>query len=398
MRTSLLGILLLGLCGSISHTPALVQFQVHNNAAAATFWFYQNPTELTYQNYSEPVLRRLARVGAAPAQVLLSQLLLHQGDLGGARLHWQQALDGKGERRVMLQLWQQLAQAMVQQGQWQALGEINRAYTLPDELEYRRRFHLGLEVGADGHDYARQLGFGTDLHRLRPQACRYNLLLLGDSLAAMHKLQQLRGRYLTNPEPKAGLFCLSEPQYLGDALDCQYSADSFGRCDWRPLAHKPTKLPPGFDFIVMVTGGGLANVQGGIMHLGVSAPYHVFMHELLHFSGFTDEYPAPPAQQSACEQSGRVYANLFVGEQAPPGWAPSAYCGNGRGYKPSAGQSLMEQSEVGVTPLYRRLWLAELARPGKHIRFADFFYRLSGETQWREYRDALDNKSDSESL
>ncbi|WP_105255358.1 hypothetical protein [Pseudoalteromonas sp. T1lg75] len=395
MRTSLIALILLCLCGSISHTPALVYFQAPNHVAAATFWFYHSPEHLTYQDYSEAVFRRLAKLGAPKARVLLAQQLLKQGDINGARLHWQQALGDNEELGGTLQLWQQLAETLAQRGQWQALGEINQVYALPDELEYRRRFHLGLEVGPAGQVQARQLGFGTDLRQVRAQSCRYNLLLLGDSLAAMHKLQQLRGRYLANPEPEAGLFCLSEPQYLGDTLDCQYSADSFGRCDWRPLARKPNKLPPGFDFIVMMTGGGLANVQGGIMHLSVSAPYHVFMHELLHFSGFTDEYPAPPAQQSACEQSGRVYANLFVGEQAPQGWVPSAYCGNGRGYKPSAEQSLMEQSEVGMTPLYRRLWLAELARPRKHIRFADLFYRLSGETRWREYRDALDNKSDS---
>ncbi len=395
MRTSLFFILLLSLCGSMSQSPALVQYQAQNNAAAATFWFYHSPTQLSYRHYSEAVLRRLATDGAPQAQLLLAQHLLKKNDFDGARLYWQQALAAKGEQRPAAQLWQQLAETLAQQGHWQVLAEIGRVYPLPDELEYRRRFHLGLKVGVEGHDVAKSLGFGTNLRQIQAQSCRYNLLLLGNSLAAMDKLQQLRRRYQAKPEPGTGLLCLSEPHYLGDTLNCQGTSDSFSRCDWQPLAQTPEQVPAGFDFIVMMTDGGLANVQGGIMQLGVNAPYHVFIHELLHFSGFTDEYPAPKEQQGACEQQGQLYANLVVGDRAPPGWAASAYCDNGRGYKPSVGQSLMEQSEVGVTPLYRNLWLAELARPKQHIRFADLFYRLSGETQWREYRRALNNKNDA---
>ena len=133
----------------------------------------------------------------------------------------------------------------------------------------------------------------------------------------------------------------------------------------------------------MMTKQGRANVQAGVMQLSTEAPYHVFLHELMHFAGFTDEYPGPEAQQHACTDKGQIYANLYVDDIRPSGWYKSDFCNNGRGYKPTEQISIMQHSEVGLSPLYRRLWVKQLRQHSDELlRYQDYFHRLSALPIW----------------
>ena len=122
---------------------------------------------------------------------------------------------------------------------------------------------------------------------------------------------------------------------------------------------------------------GSANVQGGIMHINSSQSYAVFLHELMHFNGFEDEYPLPEQkQQWLCQQEGLVAPNLFIASNSlpPKGWQKSVACKNQMAYKPSLHWSIMQYQKVRLSEQYRQLWLKQINSPlTKPVRYTDYF-------------------------
>ncbi len=393
MRSSLLIALMLGVCASVSqHRDAALFYAVHDPQAALAY-YYRAPQHIPYSLLDEPSLRALAAHNATAALLLVAQRLVLARDYRGARIYWQKAL--KQHHNTHPALWQALSSLLIEHKQWQSLSDIRKSVSLPEEVEVLWRMHQGLSINPVSDDIADELGFGTSLEYAQSDTCPYNVLLLGDSLAAMQQLQAIKSQYEEQPEPTSGLICLSQPNYIGGRIECAPNDAQFGLCNWQRIAASPADFPQGFDFIVMMTQSGLANVRAGIMHVNLQTQYHTFLHELLHFSGFTDEYRAPMKQQGYCEQQGRVFANLYVGESGPAGWVTSDYCANGRGFKPTNSVSIMEHSEVGLSQSYRQLWVQQLENPHNQLRFADWFYAISGNERWRQYRRALDDKNNS---
>ncbi len=393
MRSSLLALFTLGLCASVSQHRDAALFHAIENPQAALAFYNRSEQHIPYSLLDESSLRALASNNAPLALLQLAQRLVSAKDYRGAQVYWQKALDY--DVASMLPFWHTLCGLLKEHQQWQALAVIRQSVKLPEDAELMWRINEGLPVDSVRDNTSIELGFGTALAHAQAGTCPYNVLLLGDSLAAMEQLQRIKSQYEAQPEPQSGLICLSQPNYIGGHIECALNDAQFSLCDWRRIAAKPVDFPQGFDFIIMMTQSGLANVRAGIMHMSVQSKYHTFLHELLHFSGFTDEYPAPMKQQRYCEQQGHLFANLYVGDSAPKGWAQSDYCTNGRGYKPTSAVSIMEHSEVGLSQPYRELWVEQLENSQKQLRFADWFFAISGNEKWRQYRLALENKNNA---
>nr|MDC2855085.1 hypothetical protein [Ningiella sp. W23] len=122
--------------------------------------------------------------------------------------------------------------------------------------------------------------------------CVFNVLMLSDHRDGLYRLNQFRNAYFQNPEPSPKTFCFSKPVYVGNAINCNSTETSRAKCDWQQSSLKK-QLPTGFDFAIMMPKQGTASVKNGLMHINSQASYAVFLHELMHFNGFEDEYALP---------------------------------------------------------------------------------------------------------
>ncbi|TMO49417.1 hypothetical protein [Pseudoalteromonas ruthenica] len=381
MRTSVIILLALLLCASSSFSPHLASHLAANSASYLGYWHRYQPHSIDYQSLDQAQLRVLAGQSVAPAQLALAVKLLNDHRIEDATPYWQAALSHQNDTQAVQ--WQQLTKRLLLNKQWHSLTTISQHRALSEEVAQPLLMHQGVPPSRITTDYAQHHDFEVRLGAIKARQCDYNILLLADHAQGIERLKQLRERYVAKAEPQPGLMCLSKPVYMGSQLDCTSSRGEYARCNWQPLAEQPSRLPPGFDFIVMMTKQGRANVQAGVMQLSTEAPYHVFLHELMHFAGFTDEYPGPKAQQHACTDKGQIYANLYVDDTRPSGWYKSDFCNNGRGYKPTDKISIMQHSEVGLSPLYRRLWVKQLRQHSDELlRYQDYFHRLSALPIW----------------
>lgn len=185
-------------------------------------------------------------------------------------------------------------------------------------------------------------------------ACKNTVLLVADHFSAFQKLQELRKQYELTPEPEQNSFCLSQVYYLGSVIACEQGIKGFARCDIK-------KTLPKTDFQIVMTKSGLANVRDSQMTLTLKSDINVMIHELMHFSGFEDEYPVYNQKAKwLCNDEGLKAPNLFVGtqEQAPSGWVESSTCRHGRlnAYKPAPKWSKMQFQELPLSEQYRQLW------------------------------------------
>jgi len=184
--------------------------------------------------------------------------------------------------------------------------------------------------------------------------CKNTVLLVADHLEAYLRLNTLREQYQADPMPSQNSFCFSEVFYVGNALGCEEGFNGFALCDINFLL-------PSTDYIIAMTKSGLANVRDRQMTLALSSDIDVLIHELMHFSGFEDEYPVYAEKAKwLCSSNGMKAPNLFVGhnEYAPSGWVPARTCENGHlnAYKPSLKWSKMQYQELPLTEQYRELW------------------------------------------
>ncbi|WP_157599070.1 hypothetical protein [Pseudoalteromonas phenolica] len=276
--------------------------------------------------------------------------LAREDEFHKARFLWQALPANISETRF-----NELVDLLVLKQRWEELTTLSKHLKATERLETV----LGLKLGVLP-DKLNEVQLGELSIALLPQQvtfnteCKNNVLLLADRFSAYQHLNALRDKYLLKPEPGQNSFCLSKVYYVGNALKCEEGFKGFATCNMmRDL--------PESDFIIVMTTNGLANVRGAQMTLTMTSDYDVLVHELMHFSGFEDEY-AIYGQKARwlCNSEGIKAPNLFVGlpENAPQGWVKSETCQNGTfdAFKPATKWSKMQFQELPLSEQYRQLW------------------------------------------
>ncbi|WP_138483790.1 hypothetical protein [Pseudoalteromonas phenolica] len=276
--------------------------------------------------------------------------LVREGEFHKTRFLWQALPTNIPETRL-----NELVDLLVLKQRWEELTTLSKRLKPTERLETVLDVQQGIapdklnKAQLDGLSIAllpEQVAFNTE--------CKNNVLLLADRFSAYQQLNALRDKYLQKPEPEQNSFCLSEVYYVGNALICEEGFKGFAICNMmRDL--------PKSDFLIVMTKSGLANVRGTQMTLTMTSDYDVLVHELMHFSGFEDEY-AIYGQKAhwLCNSKGLKAPNLFVGlaENAPQGWVKSVTCQNGKldAFKPALKWSKMQFQELPLSEQYRQLW------------------------------------------
>ena len=325
----------------------------------------------------DPSLYLLALNAVADAQFAWALRLLNNDKPQAALPFWRVSVaQQNAEQR------QQLSAQLLRFERWSDLESLNKQQLLPASY-VAEHFKLQRKVAPQQIKpaFADDEGFLLAFSQLEatPQ-CQFNVLMMTDHRQGISQLNALSHRYQQQPEPHAASFCFTKPIYLGNTINCQQQPNSAAKCDWRPLIAEKS-WPTGFDFIVMMTQTGSGNVQGGIMHLNSTSNYGLFLHELMHFNGFEDEYALPAAKQAwLCEQQGLVAPNLFIanGVTAPAGWVISDSCQTGsKAYKPSADWSIMQYQRLPLSSQYQQLWRQKISEPNyQPVRFIDYFQHI----------------------
>lgn len=190
--------------------------------------------------------------------------------------------------------------------------------------------------------------------------CKKTVQVVVESYEGLLKAEHLIKRFLKNPEPFDGAFCFSTPLYSNQHMQCDETEDGFAQCIWESqlttLLHSSS-----VDYVMVMTNTGLANVVGNVMTLNYQSNYNVLVHELMHFSGFEDEYAfSPKKAHHRCKQKGYIAPNLYVGERsdAPHGWVKNESCQFGRfaSFRPVDEWTTLEYHAIPLNSLYRSKW------------------------------------------
>ncbi|OHU95487.1 hypothetical protein [Pseudoalteromonas byunsanensis] len=273
-----------------------------------------------------------------------------------SRLYWQKYYAGASEAQQ-----RRLQQVFAQH---RAFGELNRLTEvisltdkvstllasehgkLPQQLSFSAMAEYGLTMLYSSWQFA--------------STCLNRVMMLSDHYSGVVKLDAIRAQYLKQPEPMPDSYCLSEVFYVGDIMSCGELLSGFAQCDVKRLLTDYRKQLSNVDYLVVMTREGKANVLKGVMTLTTEHNYQVFLHELMHFSGFEDEYAVASSKaQWLCRQSGQLAPNLIVTQGKPPrNWHASETCQHGayQAYKPSESWSIMQYQELPLSESYRTLW------------------------------------------
>lgn len=324
-----------------------------------SYWQFPRYFSNNIAHLPELTLGFLARKNIPSAQYNYSLKLINASKNEQAKLFWLQSIEHVGHNKR-----QQLAHALLKQGRWNDLQLLLAQNLLPKGAAFN---HLALHKGSNyeqvSPSFLHQLGFAA-LNTRPPinNSCSYNVLLLGVNREALFKLSSFAAQYNKKPEPQSGAYCLSKPVYAGGAIDCAPTSD-MANCLWQN-AHLKAQSTNGYDYTVIMGTSGSANVTGKKMQLSTQANYNVFLHELMHFSGFEDEYTLPISKQRwLCKRQGYVAPNLYIsqGEAAPNGWHKSLSCQQGGvAYKPAKQWSIMQYQQLGLSKRYRALWVDQI--------------------------------------
>ncbi len=373
--TTLLSLALVS--GSVSRFIPVYTYYANSTPSQVTAIYYLAPSAIDLQQLTltNGQLRELAEKNDSNAAYQLALRLMQQGDHSAAKLWW---LAHFAEFTLTQQ--RVLTEQLVNTKQWHEITSLWQAKLLPEgNAKQAWLLREKMPVTLIDLNYAKQQQFSltTDTSQANEQ-CKYNVLMLTDHHKGIATLKQYKQQYQHKPEPAADTFCFSEVVYVANQYSC---GDSSGllKCNWQNASQKT--WPMGFDFIVMVSKQGAANVQGGIMHINSSHSYAVFLHELMHLNGFEDEYALPlNKQQWLCSQQGQVAPNLFIANQVSPpkNWQMSIACDNKMAFKPSTNWSIMQYQTIGLSEQYRKLWQKQINHPlTKPIRFSEYFAFLS---------------------
>lgn len=367
------------LTGSVNHYNKLALW-LANDKAAAMSGFYQFP-DFFNKNLSvipKPIVKTLALNGMYTAQFRWAVSLLNEGKADEARLFWQSSAAKQNDSKR-----EKLAQLLLKQNRWSDLTELATQGLIPpsDALE-GLKLQLSYPPSSISDEFAQRSGFLLSSKLLVANTqCDYNVLMMTDHRQGLLTLNAFKQRYSANPMPTANSFCFSPPLYLGDTISCQSNPDKAASCNWQPLINK-VRWPHNYDFIVMMPRVGSGNVRSGIMQLNSQSHYGLFLHELMHFSGFEDEYVLPKKKQAwLCQQSGFVAPNLFIAKNspAPKNWYISESCqGQVKAYKPSKKWSIMQYQQLPISIEYRELWSQQIeSKQYQPLRFVDYFNKVS---------------------
>ncbi|MCX2768874.1 hypothetical protein [Pseudoalteromonas sp. B530] len=259
--------------------------------------------------------------------------------------------------RLNRQQRRQVSEQLISLGRYHLLYALSKRYALNPELTSLLAVWQGKPVTTFLNNPYLRL-FQTLSERQHSSAsCQFNLALIASNLDGLQRLQVLKHAYEQQPEPAKGVYCLSKPIYAANKLSCKRQR-GFAMCDLR-YEQGLSK----YDHLVFMATEGLANVSGKHMTLSATSTYNTLVHELMHFSGFEDEYPVPAKKAKwLCATSGQKAPNLYVGDHAPNNWVPSRTCELGKfsSYKPSNSHSLLEYQSIKLDANYRQRWLAVL--------------------------------------
>ncbi|WP_404339146.1 hypothetical protein [Pseudoalteromonas mariniglutinosa] len=341
--------------------------------------YYQSPSAINEVVALLPksALRELAAHGVSAAQWQIALRLLTTNNPQAARLYWQPSFATYSRDQQI-----SLVNALYQQQQWQALTYLAKLGLLPDgEVKQHWLLHQGAAVNQITAQFAQQQQIALSLtEHSADKHCQYNVLMLSDHRQGLMQLKAFKYTYSQKPEPAPNSFCFSTPSYVAEQINCFVTSQGAASCDWL-AASKTLRWPTDYDFIVMMPRHGRANVSGGIMHINSASHYNVFLHELMHFSGFEDEYAlAESKQQWLCKQQGYVAPNLFIARQLPPpiGWHQSIACDSGVAYQPAKNWSIMRYMQIDLSAQYRTLWQQQINKPlTPHRRYTDYFLDLA---------------------
>lgn len=283
--------------------------------------------------------------------------LVQKGEISRSRIYWQSHVPVASENDF-----NRLLAALKHHNEWLALRELAQLKPLPLFYQDWLSLYKGVPPNHLGTMRLLQHNINEVPKRIIfPSQCLVKVLMVTDHLLGVARLSTLQKTYLKNPEPREMSHCFSEPYYIGNVMNCSQDGTQFAYCNWQSLEESYAELIDQVDKVVMLTQVGIANVREDLMVLNTASTYEVFLHELMHFSGFEDEYPVPHSKASwLCLNEGLHAPNLFVGEKntAPSGWVRSNTCNNGllQSYKPSRQWSIMEYQSTPLSEQYRMIW------------------------------------------
>lgn len=363
-RFKLIGVLLccLLITGSSNHLGAIGFWHVLNTKANVLQSYWNSPVHFSdhLEKLPKTSLAILARNQISSAQYMYSLKLIKSSQSDTAKQFWLSAINDLTipERKI-------LAAKLLEQSRWGDLKLLASKNKLPagDVLNHLK-LQLKTPQSKVSTAFIHNLGFSSLRNISKPnKQCMFNVLTMSDHRSGLYKLTEFINTYNKQPEPRENIFCFSKPVYVAGMLECKSSTSKIAKCDWQ-LSKLNNQLPNNYDFIVMMPKDGTANVTKGTMLINSKAKYSVFLHELMHFNGFEDEYALPKTKQAwLCAKTGFVAPNLFIshGEPPPTDWHKAKSCQQGGiAYKPSENWSIMQYQQLGLSAQYRQLWLKHL--------------------------------------
>ncbi|CAH9059787.1 hypothetical protein PSECIP111951_03041 [Pseudoalteromonas holothuriae] len=318
--------------------------------------YYSVQQSVRLEALSESTIEALLALNLPEIMLEWSIRLAQRKKYSASQLYWRKYYDiGTQGQRTRLQ------QVFVQQYALQQLKRLERQFGLPSDLQLLLASEQGVVPQSLSKGVLAKLELTTLLSPpIFASNCKNRILLISDHFSGVKKLESLKAKYLEQPEPMVGSYCLSEVFYIGDIMSCYINEQQFARCDEQQLIKQYNRQLNNIDYVIMMTKVGQANVANGIMTLTSSSNYQVFLHELMHFSGFEDEYAiAPSKARWLCRHAGQHAPNLIVAKQPPAkGWYKSETCKHGLldAFKLSKDWSIMQFQELPLSHQYRQVW------------------------------------------
>ncbi|MFC0118539.1 hypothetical protein ACFFK7_11520 [Pseudoalteromonas xiamenensis] len=312
-------------------------------------YFLYNPELISPERLSEPVISQLSELNVSHLQVEKIRRLLYANRIDDFLLFAESVMgEWSLEQKSVVCDW------LLAKQQVDLLAKLSELVELPKEIEQIIRIYHGQAVDEIPAWLASRLTLGAPT--FPSTQCVKTIEVIVDSLDGLNAIEKAVDHYSLKPEPFKGAFCFSKPRYSNGYLQCSIDKQGYAKCHVNDDI-----VPRNTDHRLYVTQQGLANVRGHVMTLNHKSGYAVLVHELMHFSGFEDEYVFSASKTKLkCAQKGRHAPNLYVGEHGdePAGWSESPSCqfGKYRSFRPVERWSNLQYQSMPLPDLYRQLW------------------------------------------